>query len=183
MPFCFINQNVYPSKEELCIFWNSALSKAHFSVPKYSTIFILCFIIRDIVQFHLFSLRINKNNSNRQCILKNLHHRLKCMFLEDFSNNNILMNKRYTKKKVKYKTSLIQSIRHVLDSAIRQHETQIWKVLASVADILHNGANLQTLNRGTIMLLPPVDEGQNMTHFTLSRARPSIAPRVLFSSL
>jgi hypothetical protein len=122
-----------------------------------------------------------KNYSIRQYILEYLHHRLKFTFLEDFSNKNILMNMRYTI--YIYKTSFVQNIKHVLNYAIRQHETQIWKVLASVAGILHIGANLQTLNRGTIMLLPTVDEGQNMTHFTLSRARPSIAPRTLFSSL
>jgi len=95
--FSLTNQNLYPTKGELCSFWNSSLSKAHFSITKYTTIFFLCFIIRDVVKFHLFRQRINKSNSNRQCILENLQHRLKCMFLEDFSNNNILMNTRYTK--------------------------------------------------------------------------------------
>jgi len=52
----------------------------------------------------VFRLRINKNYSIRQYILEYLHHILKFMFLEDFSNKNILMKMRYTKKKVKYKT-------------------------------------------------------------------------------
>lgn len=39
-------------------------------------------------------------------------------------------------------------MRHVLNSVIQQHETQIWKVLACVAGILHNGANLQDAEQG-----------------------------------
>jgi hypothetical protein len=105
LPFCLINQTVYPSKEELCIFFGTLpFTKQISQLQKYSTIFFLSFITRDFVQFHLFRLRINKNYSTRQYILEYLHHRLKFKFLEDFSNKNILMNMRYTKK-VKYKTS------------------------------------------------------------------------------
>ena len=100
MPFCFINQIVYPSKKEFCIYFRNLPFPKHISqLLQYSTIFFLSFITGDFVQFHLFQLRINKNCSIKQYILEYLHHRLKFIVLEDFSNKNILMNMKYTKKK------------------------------------------------------------------------------------
>jgi hypothetical protein len=100
MPFCFINQIVYPSKEKFCIFFRTLPFPKHISqLLQYSIIFFLSFITGDFVQFDLFRLKINKNYSIMQYILEYLHHRLKFIVLEDFSNKNILMNVKYTKKK------------------------------------------------------------------------------------